>query len=247
MDKSSRKDIALQDQRKAWNQWNAEHRELAQGEVSRRQAELVEKWIFDLGHKDLNVIDIGCGAGWMCERLSGCGRVTGTDLADEVVARAKQRLPTAHFVAGDFFELEFAPESFDVAVSLEVLSHVADQPAFLKRIAGLLRPGGLLMLATQNRPILERWSAIGGPMPGQIRRWVDAPTLRSLLNANFEVVQMTSVLPVGDQGLLRLINSGKLNRALRFVVGQSCLNCLNRVKERFLLGHTLMVLARKRN
>jgi SAM-dependent methyltransferase len=244
MDKSSRLDIALQDQRHAWNRWNAEYRERAQGEVSGRQADLVEKWIAALGRNNLTLIDVGCGAGWLCERLSEYGRVTGTDLADEVISRARMRLPQVQFFAGDFFTMEFARESFDVAVSLEVLSHVADQPGFLSRIARLLRPGGVLMLATQNRPVLERWSAIGGPIPGQLRRWVDAAGLRSLLKADFDIVELTSVLPVGDQGLLRLVNSRKVNRALALLSSQARIDGF---KERMLLGHTLMVLARKRD
>ena len=243
MDKSSRTDILLQDQRDSWNRWNTMWREQAQGEVSKRQAGVVEGWLGSLGRKDLGLIDIGCGAGWLCERLLHFGKVTGTDLADEVLERAKDRLPQVCFVAGDFFDLRFEDEQFDVAIALEVLSHVADQPAFLRQIARLLKKGGLLMLATQNRPVLERWSEIGGPIPGQIRRWVDSSSLRQLLASDFELLEMTSVLPVGDQGLLRIVNSVKLNRLLSLLVPQ---HVLDRTKERLLLGHTLMACARRR-
>lgn len=244
MDKSSRTDIAPREQRAAWNEWNAAYREHSRGEVSQRQAQLIEGWLSEYNQRDVDLIEVGCGTGWMCERLQPFGRVTGTDWADEVVERARQRLPQVRFLTGDFFALQIAPAQFDVAVSLEVLSHVADQPAFVGRIARLLRPGGLLMLATQNRPVLERWSAIGGPVPGQLRRWVDAPTLRKLVSADFEVLELTSILPVGDQGLLRFVNSRKANRALAVVAGQAR---IDRLKERCLLGHTLMVLARKRD
>jgi 2-polyprenyl-3-methyl-5-hydroxy-6-metoxy-1,4-benzoquinol methylase len=243
MDKSSRTDIPLDDQREMWNRWNAAARERSQGEVSKRQAALVERWLQSLGRRDLELIDVGCGAGWMCERLTPYGRVTGTDLANDVLARARLRLPMVNFIAGDFMTMELADANFDVAVTLEVLSHVADQPAFLARIARLLRPGGWLMLATQNRPVLERWSAVGMPEPGQIRHWVDARTLRSLLRPEFDLVELTSVLPHGDQGYLRLVNSVKLNRALGVVVDPKT---IERLKERVLLGHTLMVLARRR-
>ena len=244
MDKSSRTDIAPQVQRAAWNEWNAAYREHARDVVSLRQAQVIENWLSKHGRRDVDLIDVGCGAGWMCERLLPFGRVTGTDWADEVLARARQRLPDVRFLTGDFFALQIPPRQFDVAVSLEVLSHVANQPAFLGRIAQLLRPGGLLMLATQNRPVLERWTAIGGPIPGQLRRWVDASTLRRLVRADFDVVELTSIHPVGDQGLLRLVNSRKANRTLAFVAGQAR---IDRLKERWLLGHTLMVLARKRD
>ena len=243
MDKSSRTDIPVPDQRAMWNRWNAEFREVAPGKISIRQAELIERWIAGLNRTDLDLVDVGCGPGWMSERLTRFGQVTGTDLASEIIERARQRLPNVRLLAEDFLETSLKDQSFDVAVSLEVLSHVADQPAFLKRIARLLRPGGWLMLATQNRAILERCSHVGPPQPGQIRRWVDAPTLRRLLAPEFEVVHLTSIEPDGHEGFLWLINSGKLNRAAGKIINPEK---INRTKERLLLGHTLMAMARKR-
>jgi SAM-dependent methyltransferase len=108
--------------------------------------------------------DVGCGAGWLCSRLTPFGSVTGTDLSDAVLARAAQRVPQAKFIAGDFMALDLGSD-YDVAISLEVLPHVADQPAFLAKIAGLLKPGGYLMLATQNKPALLR-NDIPAPKPG---------------------------------------------------------------------------------
>jgi 2-polyprenyl-3-methyl-5-hydroxy-6-metoxy-1,4-benzoquinol methylase len=133
--------------------------------------------------------------------------------------------------------------AFDVVVCLEVLSHVADQSAFITRVARLLRPGGLFMLATQNGPVLNRASTIGLPEPGQIRRWVSPSDLRSLLRPFFSILELTSVVPYGDQGFLRVVNSVKLNRMLGMLVAP---RLLERTKERLLLGHTLMALARSR-
>ena len=242
MDKSSRGQIPLGDQRRMWNEWNAAYRERTQGEVSHRQAAQVERWLAALARKDLDILEVGCGAGWMCERLRPFGRVTGTDLADEAITRARARVPGVNFLSGDFMEVALAKGSFDIVVTLEVLSHVADQPAFLARIAELLRPGGLLMLATQNRPVLERCSSIGPPLPGQLRHWVDGEQLRRLLAPSYSLVELTSVLPAGDQGWLRLVNSRKLNRALGALVDPAR---IERWKERRLLGHTLMACARK--
>jgi 2-polyprenyl-3-methyl-5-hydroxy-6-metoxy-1,4-benzoquinol methylase len=244
MDKSSRLDIPLETQVRAWNDWNAASREKAQGEVSHRQAALIERWLRDLGRTDLDILDAGCGAGWMCARLEPFGHVTGVDLADEVIERARMRLPKSTFLAGNLLDVPLPDAAFDVIVSLEVLSHVVDQPALVARLAALLRPGGFLMLATQNKPILERWSAVGGPIPGQIRQWVDARRLRELLAAHFEIECLTSVLPVGDQGFVRVVNSTKVNRLLGGVFGNVR---VERCKERLLLGHTLMVRARRRS
>jgi hypothetical protein len=99
------------------------------------------------------------------------------------------------------------------------------------------------MLATQNRPVLERWSAIGGPIPGQIRRWVDGKALRELLAPHFVVEELTSVHPVGDEGFLRFTNSRWFNWPTALLLGR---NGRMRLKEKCLLGHTLMVRARVR-
>ena len=55
-----------------------------------------------LGRKDLDIIEVGCGSGWFCSQLTRFGRVTGTDLSDSGLARARQRAPEAAFVSGDF-------------------------------------------------------------------------------------------------------------------------------------------------
>lgn len=243
MDKSSTSDIPLDEQRRAWNVWNAAARERKISLSSQRQAQVIEQWVAALGRRDLSIIDIGCGTGWLCERLAQFGAVTGIDLADEVLERARARAPAVRFITGDLFNLQLAPGSFDVVVTLEVLAHVADQPAFVARLAALLKPGGRLMMATQNRPVMERWSEIGAPYQGQIRRWVDAGRLRELLAAHFENIDITSLVPVGDQGLLRVINSPRLNRLLQRLVRSER---IERAKERALLGHTLIAAATRR-
>jgi SAM-dependent methyltransferase len=240
MDKSSRIDIPLDEQRHAWNKWNAAARETRISSSSERQAQLTEQWIAASGSASLRIIDVGCGAGWTCNRLAKYGSVTGIDLADEVIERARARYRHIQFVSGDLFSLPLPISSFDVAVSLEVLSHVADQSAFIARLATILKPGGMLILATQNRPVLERCAEIGGPIPGQIRRWVDAGQLRRLLAPHFGDLTMTSLMPVGNQGSLRILNSPKLNRLINIVVPA---DRVERAKERALLGRTLMVRA----
>ena len=143
--------------REFWNTWNATNREGAQGAVSHRQAEVVRGWL--VGRSELSILDAGCGSGWLCEQITSFGAVVGTDLADEVIARAQERVPTARFVRGDIMSVDVGHD-FDVVVSLEVLSHVADQVAFLRRLHDWLRPGGQLMLATQNKPVLARFNRI---------------------------------------------------------------------------------------
>lgn len=228
-----------------WNRWNADTREERVDKVSIEQARTVTAWFESFRRTDLDIIDIGCGTGWLCEQLQPFGRVTGTDLADEVLKRSAQRLPKAKFIAGDFMALDLEREAFDFAVSLEVLSHVADQPAFMAKIASLLRPGGYLIMATQNRPALER-NILPPPGPGQIRRWVDRKEFETLLRADFDILELISITPQFNTGPLRYVNSRKFAALL----GKAGLGGLHRrivdYQEKSWLGWSLMTLARKR-
>ena len=236
-------ELDLEFQRNAWNTWNAATREKKLEEISHRQAEIVCGWLGMLGRTDLDIIEVGCGAGWLCPQLSHFGSVTGVDLSDEVLARAQKRSPQVHYIAGDFMKMEFEPASYDVVVTLEVLAHVADQRAFVARLASLLRPNGLLMMATQNRIVLERFNALPPPAPGQLRRWTDKRELRGLLTAEFDVNELFSVTPRANRGLMRLLHSRTLNKPIRALVG----NRVDRLKETLGLGWTLMALAHKKS
>jgi len=229
-------------QQRFWNGWNASTREKQLGEISRRQSEVILGWLNSLDRRDLEIIEVGCGAGWFCDDLSRYGAVTATDLSDEVLARAQERVPQVRFVAGDFMDLDFGEGCFDVVVSIEVLSHVADHAAFVDKMARLLRDGGLLMLATQNRPVLERYNSIPPPAPGQLRRWFDSEELRRLLDAEFDIEELFSVTPLASRGVMRWVNSRTVNRPIRWLAG----NRFDLLKERLGLGWTLMALARKR-
>jgi ubiquinone/menaquinone biosynthesis C-methylase UbiE len=103
-------------QQSFWNEWNASTREKQLDEVSLRQARVVRSWLEALARKDLDILEVGCGSGWFCSELVSFGKVTGTDLSDDVLSRAEQRTPEVIFIAGDFMELEFG--SFDVVVTL---------------------------------------------------------------------------------------------------------------------------------
>ena len=160
-------------QQSFWNSWNAHNGKGVLDSASKRQAEIVSGWLELLGRGDRDILEVGCGSGWFCPQLARFGRVTGTDLSDVALARAQQRTPEAIFAHGDFMNLDFGINAFDLVVTLEVLSHVADQKAFIGKLASHLRPGGYLMLATQNRFVLQYLNRRPPPEPGQIRRWVN--------------------------------------------------------------------------
>lgn len=237
----SKGDAAVELQTSFWNRWNAENREHQVGAISARQAEVVLGWLKRLGRKDMDILEVGCGSGWFAAELSDFGRVTATDLSHEVLERSALRWPQVRFVAGDFTQLEFGDAAFDVIVTLEVLSHVFDQKAFMQKMARHLRPGGYLMMATQNRHVLEKYNAIPPPEPGQLRRWVYQHELLDLLEPEFKSLELFTVSPMARVGIMRYVNSWKLNAPVRLLFG----NRVEHLKERMGFGWTLMSLSRK--
>ena len=232
------------DQREFWNKWNVS-REETQGRVSIDQQRVVLQWLARLARSDLNILEVGCGAGWLCSKLVNYGAVVGTDLSDEVLARAAARLPQAEFLAGDFLVLDFGVRQFDVVVTLETLTHVPDQPAFVRKCARLLKPGGLLMMATQNKTALEK-NQVKTAERGQYRRWVDHRELVGLMQEDFEIEELFSITPKFNRGALKIVNSERLHRPARAIGLGGLVDSITRMQEKAWLGWTLMALGRKR-
>lgn len=234
---------SIAQQRDAWEKWNRETREQRLSDVSEDQRDRVVAWLQGLNRRDLWIIDVGCGAGWLCPELGRFGRVTATDLSAAVLARAQARFPQVDFIPGDFMELQFDADAFDVVVSLEVLAHVADQSAFIAKLARILRPGGVLILATQNRPVLERMNNVPPPAAGSIRHWVDETELRSLLRPHFDVDELAIITPKANRLPWKLISNSKVDPLLRVFFGSAP----KRLMERLGWGWTIMTLARRRS
>ncbi len=109
-----------------------------------------------------SVLDLGCGCGVPVARsLAAAGyQVTGVDISDVQVERARRLVPTATFLRADATTISFPPASFDAIVCLYALIHMppAAQPPLLRRAATWLRPGGWLLAVTGNpiTPIQDR-------------------------------------------------------------------------------------------
>ncbi len=104
-------------------------------------------------------LDIGCGAGLASEPLARMGAtLTAIDAAAENIAVARDHA-AAMGLAIDYRHcgVEILKEpAFDLIVSLEVIEHVTDPALFLRHIARLLKPDGLLILSTPNRTPLSK-------------------------------------------------------------------------------------------
>lgn len=127
----------------------------------------------------LRLADIGCGGGILAESLAELGAsVTGIDPAPNNIAVAARHAEKSaleidyrNITAEALSELG---ESFDIVTALEVIEHVEGQKAFVATLASLVKPGGLLFLATIDRTMKSFALAIVGAE--YVLRWVPKGT-----------------------------------------------------------------------
>ena len=137
-----------------------------------------------LKHRPLSgktALDVGCGAGLLCEPLARLGAaVTGIDAAPENIAAAAAHAAGSglaiDYRSADVGELGLS--GFDLVTSMEVIEHVADKPAFIAALAAALADDGLMVLSTPNRTTKSRLLLVEGAerlgmIPRGTHHWED--------------------------------------------------------------------------
>ncbi|GLY53397.1 class I SAM-dependent methyltransferase [Lentzea sp. NBRC 102530] len=107
------------------------------------------------------VVDLGCGTGSLSVLLAQAGhRVSGVDLSGRMVAAARAKAEAAgvgaEFTEGDASTPPYEPGTADVVLARHVLWALPDPASAIARWAGLLRPGGRMVL------VEGRWSTGAG-------------------------------------------------------------------------------------
>ena len=156
----------------------------------------------------LSLLDIGCGGGLLCEPMARLGfDVLGADASEKNVKTA-----TIHAAAVGV-EIDYRATSaeslveqglaFDVVLNMEVVEHVADLRGYLNACARLVKPGGLMFVATLNKTLkslalakigaeyVMRWLP---PGTHDWNRFVEPHKLRAMLEeAGLKIVKTQGV------------------------------------------------------
>ncbi|HEV2592508.1 MAG TPA: class I SAM-dependent methyltransferase [Gaiellaceae bacterium] len=148
------------------------------------------------------VLELGCGGGTRETReLAARFDLTGVDLSERQLERARERVPAATFVHGDLVDIEFAPSSFEAVVSYYVFNHVPREllAPLLARVRTWLRPGGLLM-AVFGASDLPGWTGDFLGAPTFFSGYAPEVNLQLVENAGFSVEREEVVEIVEPEG-----------------------------------------------
>lgn len=105
-----------------------------------------------LGQAPARILDIGCGTGKYTNALAGEHHATGIDPDAASIALARREYPDTSFHVADFFEFD-PGQPFDLIFCIgNVIAHIPPDniEAFVARVHGLLRPGGIWLFHTLN-------------------------------------------------------------------------------------------------
>lgn len=156
----------------------------------------------------LRILDIGCGGGILSEAVARLGAdVHGVDVVAKNITAA--RIHAAQSGLAINYEVASAEilagrgELYDAVLNMEVVEHVAELDVFLNACMKLVRPGGVMVVATINRTLSSWLGAI--VMAEHVLRWLPRGTHRwsrfptpwevgaLLADGGFDVVASTGV------------------------------------------------------
>ncbi len=144
----------------------------------------------------LALLDIGCGGGLLSEPMARLGfTVLGADASEKNVKTAATHAAGAglavDYRATTAESLAAEGAAFDVVLNMEVVEHVADLPGYLRACAKLVKPGGLMFVATLNK------------------------TLKSLVLAKYGAEYVLRWLPPGSHDWNRFVEPERLQKMLK--------------------------------
>ena len=160
------------------------------------------------------VLELGCGngaTGAMALRDGKCGTYVGIEMFEPMAREAQAVLTQVHIGNVETMALPYQPRTFDALIMSEVLEHLVDPDAVLRRLAGLLKPGARVYASSPN---ISYWRVIrelilgrfdytdSGPMDRTHLRWFTPRSFRAMFEASGIEVDRLGALGEDTQGRL---------------------------------------------
>ena len=158
-----------------------------------------------------DLLEVGCGEGrgidWLLPKVKSYSAI---DKIEPIIAQLKEKYPQTKLISGNIPPLSaYADNSFDCVVSFQVIEHIEDDKLFLQEISRVLKPNGLALITTPNRPLsLSR-------NPWHVREYT-ALELSNLAKQFFSQVEMKGI--TGNEKVMQYYQRNKesVNRMMRW-------------------------------
>ncbi|HXX24999.1 MAG TPA: class I SAM-dependent methyltransferase [Terriglobia bacterium] len=243
------------DEKSWWDLWNRSYRakdnnDAVSGELFERAAGVANAMTRTQGGR---VLEVACGAGAL-SRLLTYSTYHGLDISGAAIEIARQRAESIQQLTGasppryevaDFHDWPLPPGPFDLVVCVDAIEAFRDQRVAIRKMAQSLGPGARLLLVAINQFVYRhiRRTPTSPLQCGPVSHWLSGRELHELVkSAGFAIERSWTIMPRGNCGILRVINSHKLNHAF----GPRCAAVLRSLKERVGLGQYRVIVARKR-
>jgi SAM-dependent methyltransferase len=162
--------------------------------------------------RDTLILDAGCGTGANLEMLQKYGRAIGIDIASEAIGFCQARgIPKDRLAAASVTDLPFAHDTFDFAVSFDVICNIPDDVSAFAQVARVLKPGGFFIV---QLPAYQWLWSMHDIAVGHQRRYSARDTRAKLGQAGFQIERVlhtnTLLLPFAILG--RILRRRTLER-----------------------------------
>jgi SAM-dependent methyltransferase len=127
----------------------------------RKRLALVSRWLPERAR----ILDVGCAAGYFLRVMQQAGHdVHGVELSQAIAVEAVKALGADRVHIGLLDDavvaMDYQPRSFDLVTMWDVVEHVPEPQPVLRKLRELVKPGGRLLLETQN--VASRWARLLG-------------------------------------------------------------------------------------
>jgi len=182
---------------------------LLRAEARARNAWAIAEMAGRFSGRNIQILDIGCGAGFLSNALAkeGYRHVVGLDLSESSleVARRHDSTGTVEYRFGNAHALGFVDGAFDAVCAMDFLEHVEHPGLVVREAARVLKPEGLFFFHTFNRNLLSwivvikgvEWFVRNTPADmHRLRYFIKPAELRAMCRENgMEVLLCRGLVP----------------------------------------------------
>lgn len=220
---------------------------------------MLEDILTNINNNQFSVVDLGCGDGkflyalYQKGLLKNARNIVGVDISEERIERLKKLCPFAEGIVADVCNLtQIFNNSFDLAISSQVIEHIPDDSKMLKDVYQILNPNGYFYVSTVVKKCMAFYIYRNNGKfrldPTHVREYSSKEEFLSLLKRNgFEIIswRTTNVsYPIMDLIVRVLIKVGKLKPDPLFYQKHKMLEKLRVIKFKVVGYHTIEVVGK---